>query len=36
MHDAVLVAAHYTHETAGILTNNHEIEQYDGDAVVWS
>jgi len=36
MHDAVLVAAHHAHETAGILTNDHEIKQYDGDAVVWS
>lgn len=36
MHDAMLIAAHRVRETAGTLTNDREVETYDGDAVVWS
>lgn len=35
MHDAILVAAHKSQQTDGILTNDEEIRTYDGDAVVW-
>jgi hypothetical protein len=36
MHDAMLVAAHRTRQTDGILTNDDVICTYDRDAVVWS
>lgn len=36
IHDAVLVAAHETLDADGIVTNDREIETFDGDAAVWS
>ncbi|MEZ3118119.1 hypothetical protein RYH80_19570 [Halobaculum sp. MBLA0147] len=35
MHDAILVAAHKSRQTDGILTNDEQIRTYDGDATVW-
>ena len=35
MHDAILVATHKSKQTDGILTNDEEIQTFDGDAVVW-
>lgn len=35
MHDAILVAAHKSRQTDGILTNDEQIRTYDGEATVW-
>ena len=35
MHDAILVPAHESRQTAGTLTNDGDIRSHDGDSVVW-
>jgi predicted nucleic acid-binding protein len=35
MHDALLVAAHKSRDTDGILTVDSDVEEFDGEAVVW-